>query len=424
MTGLAAAVARYRARCPLPRPWQLAGSPAGGCNGAVVIPALAESAQLFATLASLATNPPELLARFLVVVVVNHRADATAEEQADNRLTLARLASGDALPTALQLAWVDAASPGAELTAGEGVGLARKIGFDLALERLADAGRPLLVGLDADTRVQSDYLSALLRHFAASPAGGAAIPFCHRPAADAAEQAAIDRYELFLRHYVLGLRLAGSPYAYHSIGSACACTAAAYLAAGGMNRRQAAEDFYFLQQLAKTGGMATVRGTIVHPSPRPSRRVPFGTGRSIVRQLEGDDTAVRFYPVVAFRLLGEWLALADELAGCDIAELQARIAALSPRLAAYLDSQGLARTWPRLAAQHRTAQTFRRAFAVWFDGLRTLRLIHHCCDGDGRVALEEAMSGLAAWGGLPPAEGISGWLDRLRSLENGRRGEK
>jgi len=47
------------------------------------------------------------------------------------------------------------------------------------------------------------------------------------------------------------LQQAGSPYAYHTIGSAFACRAEAYIAAGGMNRRHAAEDFYFLQQLAK-----------------------------------------------------------------------------------------------------------------------------------------------------------------------------
>jgi hypothetical protein len=419
MKDFAASVARYRTRFPLPLPWQLAGARAANCAGAVVIPALAESEQLFAALQSLAANPPELLARFAVVVVVNHRADALAAEKADNRLTLARLARGAGVPATLQLAWVDAAAPGLELPAGEGVGLARKIGFDLALELLAGAPS-LLIGLDADTRVQPDYLPALLRHFATHPAGGAAIPFRHRPAATAPEQAAIDRYELFLRHYVLGLRLAGSPYAYHSIGSACACTAAAYIAAGGMNRRQAAEDFYFLQQLAKTGGMATITGTVVHPSPRLSRRVPFGTGRSMVRQLEGDAAAVRFYPAAAFRLLADWLSLVEVHAGCNLAVLQRHLAHSSPLLADYLDEQGLARVWPRLCAQHRTPETFRRAFAVWFDGLRTLRLIHRYRDsGAAEIEAAEALAGLAAWAGRPMAADPAAWLEELRRMENG-----
>ena len=64
-----------------------------GFAGAVVIPALAESATLFATLRSLATNPTELLARFLVIVVVNQRTDAQLQDKLDNLATLERLAS-------------------------------------------------------------------------------------------------------------------------------------------------------------------------------------------------------------------------------------------------------------------------------------------------------------------------------------------
>ena len=33
------------------------------------------------------------------------------------------------------------------------------------------------------------------------------------------------------------------------------CTAKSYVATGGMNRRMAGEDFYFLQKLAKTDGV-------------------------------------------------------------------------------------------------------------------------------------------------------------------------
>jgi hypothetical protein len=52
-----------------------------------------------------------------------------------------------------------------------------------------------------------------------------------------------------------------------------ACRASAYVAAGGMNRRLAGEDFYFLQQVHKTSGVAALYGTTVHPSPRSSQRV-------------------------------------------------------------------------------------------------------------------------------------------------------
>jgi len=60
-----------------------------------------------------------------------------------------------------------------------------------------------------------------------------------------------------------------------SLGGAIAliaCTAQAYIAVGGMVRRQAGEDFYFLQKLAKRGPIHEIADTTVRPSPRRSDR--------------------------------------------------------------------------------------------------------------------------------------------------------
>ena len=286
-------------------PWRIEGCTEGGFGGAVVIPALAESATLFATLSSLAANPTELCGRFLTLVVVNHRTDAPLSDKADNLATLKLLAAGAPRLSRLRLAWVDAATAGLEMPAkGGGVGLARRIGLDLALSRLGGLnGDPLLVCLDADTLVRPDYLPALVRHFAQSSCGAAVIPFCHQFGPSAEADRLIMRYELFLRGYVLGLSLAGSPYAFHSVGSAMACRASAYVKIGGMNSRSAGEDFYFLQQLARTVGVEQLTGTVVHPSARPSHRVPFGTGRSVSRMQAGGEGEQLFYHPACFRVL-------------------------------------------------------------------------------------------------------------------------
>lgn len=397
---------RYLRTRALPGPWALEGTGRGAFAGAVVIPALAEGDSLFATLASLAANPPELLARFLVLVVVNHRQDAAEADKADNLALLRRLAAGDGVPSGLNLAWVDAASPGRELPAkGGGVGLARKIGFDLALSRLDFAGPPpVLVSLDADTLVESNYLPAILDHFRTARAGGAVLPFRHQPGATPAGEAAIRRYELFLRHYVLGLSLAGSPYAYHSIGSALACSASAYVKAGGMNRRPAGEDFYFLQQLAKTAGVARLAGTTVHPSARSSARTPFGTGRSVARLLAADPQAVRFYPPAAFEILDGWLKVVTEGWQQGGESLLGRARYLSSALAVYLTGQDFPAVWDRLYRQHRQREARIGAFHGWFDALRTLRLIHHLCScGHPRVEPEQSLLPLLLRAGLEPA---------------------
>src|SRR4029434_9989987 len=92
---------------------------------------------------------------------------------------------------------------------------------------------------------------------------------------------AIAAYELHLRYYLQALRTAGFPHGYHTIGSSMAVRARTYMEQGGMNRRQAGEDFYFLHKLIPLGGFTELNSTTVYPLPRPSNRVPFGTGRAV-----------------------------------------------------------------------------------------------------------------------------------------------
>ncbi|MDX9710197.1 MAG: hypothetical protein RBT64_11640 [Trichloromonas sp.] len=412
----AALLTQYLQRRALPGPWTIEGCPEGDFAAAVVIPALAEGESLRATLASLAENPREDLARTLILVVVNHSEAAASSIRTANLADLCRLRGWPDSP--LRLAWVDAASPGRELPAkNAGVGLARKLGFDLALTRLATgSGRPFLVSLDADTLVRPGYLPALFRHFANARAGGAVLPFAHQPGRDAAEERAIERYELYLRHYVLGLELAGSPYAFHAVGSALACRADTYLKAGGMNRRGAGEDFYFLQQLAKTSGVAPVAGTLVRPSSRPSERTPFGTGRSVARLLAGEESAAGFYDPRAFRILGQWLELVAAQGQSSGGVLLATVRQSSEDLAGYLDDLNFVSTWERLRRNHPRPEALLQAFHGWFDGLATLRLIHTLFPQ--RLSPEAALPELLAWAGLPAGGGPGEFLARLRERQS------
>ena len=403
-------------------PLGISGPESGHCLGAIVIPSLAESGSLLATLRSLAGNSPDLLSRFLVLVVVNHRTDASFADKNDNHLTLRLLGENMASLAPLRLAWVDAASPGMELPAqGGGVGLARKIGFDLSLTRLAyENSDPLLVALDADTLVRPDYLSALVGHFRKTAAGGAVIPFCHQDGGSARHNRAILRYELFLRCYVLGLSRAGSPYAFHTVGSAMACTAGAYVRAGGMSGRVAGEDFYFLQQLQKTSGVARVAGTVVYPSARASHRVPFGTGRSVGRILSGEEGAVLFYQHECFRLLGEWLACVADGIDRTGKEVHALSRDISGHLYEYLDCIRFVDVWEKLRCTNRDRSSLRNAFHCWFDGLKTMKLVHHLSAACyPRSEPGEVVPRLFAWAGLQRLEGPEDQLALLRGLQAG-----
>lgn len=415
-------ISKYLDSRAIQGPWRVAGCPGNDFSGAVVIPALAESATLMATLSSLAQNPPDVLSRFLVLVVINHREDAPERDRKDNLSTLDILTSGGTCHSPLRLAWVDAASPGLELPAkGGGVGLARRIGLDLALTRVDHvAGDSILVCLDADTLVRPDYLPALVSHFEQNVAGAAVIPFCHQQGASPEGHRAITRYELFLRSYVLGLSQAGSPYGFHTVGSAMACRASAYVKMGGMNNRTAGEDFYFLQQLARTVGVGEVRGTVVYPSPRASHRVPFGTGRSVSRLLDGDEGGVLFYRVECFRVLAQWLNIVSNHADMDGTALRSRAAKVSPFLVEYLDTVSFEEIWDKLQRNSNGRTALLAAFNGWFDGLKTMKLIHHLSAGPyPRCEPDPAVPELLEWAGLSSVNGLERQLELLRRLQLG-----
>jgi len=380
--------------------WPLVGGPWDNVDLAIVIPALAERDRLFVTLDSLAQNPLEELRRTLVICVVNNRRVpfAEARDVEENRETLAALAEPSQL--GLRLAYVDASSPGRELPEKGGVGLARKIGLDWGLSMLAEDG--VLVSLDADTLVEPNYLEMVRACFARPGAWAATVPFAHRLEGTPGEVAAIVCYEIFLRYHVMGLAYAGTPFAFHSIGSAMACTAEAYAAVSGMNQRQAGEDFYFLQQLAKTGRVDTICGTTVYPSARASHRVPFGTGQRVRRFLDGAQDEYLLYNPQSYAVLMAWIGHVSENLGEDAAALRALAGDVSPGLGLFLDQQAFDSVWPRLQRNARDLSQLRLQFHRWFDGFKILKLIHYLRDTELPLCdMFDAVGTLLEWGGEP-----------------------
>jgi len=352
---------------------------------------------------------------------------AAPEEIENNRQTLEILDARvrDQQVPGLRLGYIDASSPGHELSGKGGVGMARKIGLDWALSILDSAASPgLLLSLDADTLVDPNYLRAVREHFAARNAWAAAIAYAHRLDGPPEEAAAIVCYEIFLRYHVLGLRYAGSPYAFHSIGSAIACRADAYVAVSGMNQRQAGEDFYFLEQLAKTGGVDTIRTTTVYPSARPSSRVPFGTGRRVRRFLAHTQDEYLLYDPRSYQIIRDWLAVvADHLDG-DADGLLVRAGMICPQLKDFLEANGFVQTWERLQRHSADDQQLHGQFHRWFDGFRTLKFIHHLRDnGFPERPMFESLQTLLDWMGATIPMAVSGdleaqkaALDHLRQL--------
>ena len=94
---------------------------------------------------------------------------------------------------------------------------------------------------------------------------------------------------------VQALRYTHFPYAFHTIGSCLAVRGSAYVKQGGMNRRKAGEDFYFLQKIIPLGNFGEINSTRVIPSARVSDRVPFGTGKAMMKWYESGEKVFKSY---------------------------------------------------------------------------------------------------------------------------------
>jgi hypothetical protein len=353
-------------------PWKIKPLINRTFNQAIVIPAYSEFKFLPLTLESINKNKPELLNQTLVVVVVNNANNPPKSIKENNQLTLQKLNSNNYQFT---LAAVDAASSGLELPLKHaGVGLARKIGMDLALPHLTSP-QSLLFCTDADTQVSPDYLSKVKQIFKSQNTSAAVIGFSHLKSQDSAINDAIGQYEKFLKTTAEKMQRAGSPYGYVSMGSTIVCTAEAYCAVGGMPRKKATEDFYFLQELTKYCGVHNISETLVFPSPRPISRVYLGTGFRMEQMQNGFDIAKLFYSEGAFWYLSQWLQLGSHAWEVNLKDLFKNTNTIHPNLVEFLKLESIEDIWSKIQKNAPSKSHFAGQFHRWFDGLKTIRFL-------------------------------------------------
>lgn len=283
-----------------------------------------------------------------------------------------------------------------------GVGLARKLGMDAAVVRFAEVDNPrgIIASLDADCRVDADYLLALESHFARRPdARACSIYFEHALEGPLAKQLyrGMTFYELFLRYYRHGLDFAGLPFAHYTVGSCFAVRSDAYARQGGMNRRKAGEDFYFLNKLMAVGGVTDLTATRVMPGVRASTRTPFGTGRALRAHLR-DRPAIRLaYDPRVFRDLRGLVADAGAYARLAAGAWRVR-PGLSAAMNEFLLGAGIVSRHAEMRRNAASEETFRKRFFAWFDGFRALKFVHHATRMHyPRQPLEQACLTLLEW---------------------------
>lgn len=280
-----------------------------------------------------------------------------------------------------------------------GVGLARKCGMDVAAHRLCAVQNPrgVIACFDADSLCTPNYLSALWQCFEIHPGIDAcSIRFEHPLSGpgDAQVYEGIQRYELYLRYYRAALAWAGHPHAVHTIGSSMAVRASAYMEQGGMNRRKAGEDFYFLHKFTPLGTLGVLNETTVIPSPRASHRVPFGTGRAISGWLQQPQPGWPVFSMQTFHMLRDFFASAQKAFHSSGEE---EWNDLHPLMQAFLQQRQFAKTLAEVRRHTTTETAFHKRFYRAFDALLALQFCHFARDkGLSPQPLMEAAAELAA----------------------------
>jgi len=377
----------------------------------VVIPVRNETARILRPL-------PAGSGRSLMILVVNETGTAPPGVSAANRDFAAEVqarfmmywqsdaASGLTLyrdpATPRDVLLVDRFNDGNELPPKGGVGHARKTGADLAarLIRQQRVRSPWIHCTDADVQLPHRYFtcSAMLSESTAQKTAALLYPFRHCIATENIDGEipnanqfkifqATQLYDYALRYYVAGLSYADSPYAFHTIGSTMAVNAVHYAKVRGFPRRQAGEDFYLLNKLAKVGSVRQLAGgTDCEPidiAARLSDRVPFGTGAAIDKIIKLDNPAGEFllYHPSVFGFLRGWLGSLPAFWESRSDNLRAILSQPDYQiLVAALEESGAKQALQHALRQSSDISQFKRQMHTWFDAFRTLKLIHYLRD--------------------------------------------
>jgi len=242
-----------------------------------------------------------------------------------------------------------------------------------------------MVCLDADCTVERNYFVSICdEFFKRKERSACSISFEHPLSGTEFPEEIYNNiilYELHLRYYLQGLRYSGFPYPYHTVGSAVAVRALQYVRAGGMNRKQAGEDFYFIQKLVPLGGYFNLNSTTVYPSPRESYRVPFGTGATITRLMRDGEQKLITYNTDGFMELRSLFSIAETLYKSTDTEVNLYYKNLPGGLRSFISDEEWLQKIAEIKSNTSGKESFRKRFFDWFNMFRIVKYLNHVHEG-------------------------------------------
>jgi hypothetical protein len=344
----------------------------------VMIPCLNEP-EILRTLESL-WNCERIESFCEVIVSINHSESATSSIKNLNQQTYKNLQvwkkENDRPNLILHPIYVP------DITAKfAGAGMARKIGMDEAICRFNAINRPegIIVSLDADCLVSANYLKRIETVFKANKSCFAAtINFRHRVEEmdELKQKQGIQLYEDYLHYFKNAMKFTGYQNSIYTIGSAFAVRANAYVKQGGMNRRKAGEDFYFLHKLTKLGSITEINDAFVYPSARVSDRVPFGTGASMTKWMNDAENLTLTYNFSAFLDLKVLFNAVDSFFRIIPENTEKLLPSFPDSVREYLQTLNFSDKLVELNQNSSSLSSFRKRFFQFFDAFIILRFLN------------------------------------------------
>jgi len=262
-----------------------------------------------------------------------------------------------------------------------------------------------IVSFDADCRCDSNYFTAMEQSLQKKNIKGFDLYFEHPVTGSEYSPETylgIVDYELHLRYVNQFLRFAGFPFAHHTVGSCFGVRADVYAAQGGMNKRKAGEDFYFLHKIIPLGNFTDITTTRIIPSPRESSRVPFGTGVAISKYLSNNRELTTYHPN-SFLALKHFFEKVPFLFKAREEEIFLATEALPDPLKLFLHANQVLQSVSEINHNCRTVDSFIIRFYRWFDAFRIVKFLNY--------------AGKNCYPDMPVSEAVAYFLTKCRHEE-------
>ena len=350
----------------------ISSPPKKSYNFFVVIPAYDEYDFIFNTLDSINSASFIAFNTLLVIIVVNNTNKDSKQIKENNHKTYQLI---NKTQYAYDHVAIDCYSASNALKQKySGVGFARKVGMDYALQY--SFKKSIIFSLDADTLIDARYFEFIINDFQNFNIEGCTINFKHQKSNDTIIEDGIRKYEKKLKEIAFKMNKTGSPYGYVSMGSAMAFTAQAYIKVGGMPNKKATEDFYYLQALAKYTHIHQIKKILVYPSSRNQQRVYLGTGYRINEYKENLKFINLSYSLKSYENLKIILKTVDNMWDKDYSSIVKSLSVkCDEKTILFLEKNNFKARWDNFGKETKNKKQFLLFFNQWFDALKTIKFL-------------------------------------------------